>query len=173
MDACSILSGVVGTGGFSPLLLEASSAGGGMGETVSRGIHLLCAMLAVGAIAYQRFALRPALDAHPSPELAEAARKRWAPFTHALITLLIATGIVQLMVAGMPKGEATKSYHMWFGIKFLAAMGVFFLVSVLGGRSNLAVRFREKGRLWGGVALLLAIVIVAISLHLRALPLPE
>ena len=141
-------------------------------ESISRGIHLLCAMLAVGALVFQRIALRPALDATPSPELGESIRKRWAPVTHLAITLLIVTGMYQLMKAGIPKGKEESSYHMWFGIKFVAAMGIFFLVTALGGRSAAFEKLRQGGRLWGSVAIILALVVIGISLHLRQIPVP-
>ena len=153
-------------------ILAAETGGGSMGEWVSRGVHVFAAMLAVGALAFQAFALRPALGAEEAPELAESIRKRWAPFTHIAITLLIVTGLYQLMVAGIPKGKETSSYHMYFGIKFLLAMVVFFFVSALGGRSAAFQKLRENGATWGRLTLLIAIVIVALSMMLRSIPHP-
>ena len=147
-------------------------AAAGGAETISRGIHLLCAMLAVGELVFQRLALRPALEANPNAELAESIRRRWAPMTHIAITLLLVTGMYQLMKAGIPKGKEDSAYHMWFGIKFVAALGIFFIVTALAGRSAAFEKLRQKGGLWGSIAIVLALVVIAISLHLRAIPVP-
>jgi len=149
-------------GGFSTILAATSN-----GDLVSRGLHLLAAMVAIGGLAFQRLALRPALEKCEDPELAEAIRRRWAIVTHSVITVLLLTGLYQLMTIGMAKGKLDSSYHMWFGIKFMAAMGVFFLASVLGGRSSLSAKFRENAKLWLTITLLLGVGIVVISLALR------
>ncbi len=137
-------------------------------DLVSRGLHLLAAMVAIGGLAFQRLALRPALEKCEDPELAEAIGRRWAMVTHSVIAVLLLTGLYQLMTIGMAKGKLDSSYHMWFGIKFVAAIGVFFLVSVLGGRRALSAKFRENGRFWLSTTLLLGVGIVAISLALRS-----
>ncbi|MHC4935047.1 MAG: hypothetical protein ACYTGJ_02400 [Planctomycetota bacterium] len=161
------LSTILESGGGPLLLAQAEATGAGGMETASRTIHLIAAMFAVGSIAHKLLALRPAIQVHPAPETVLLARRRWAPITHTVILLLIVTGLYQLMTAGLAKGEADGGYHMWFGMKFLAAMAVFFLMSVLGGRSSLAERLRQKDGRWGTIALLLALAIVVISVQLR------
>jgi len=136
-------------------------------DSIVRGIHLLAAMLAVGALVFQRVALRPALDERGDPELAEAIRRRWAPWVHGVIVILLATGFWRFFTIGLPKGEADPSYHMLFGMKFLAAFGVFFVASALAGKGPALARFRAAGRTTLGVGILLALVVLAISLHLR------
>jgi uncharacterized membrane protein len=141
-------------------------------ETLSRGFHILAAMVAVGALVFQRVALRPALDEAGSPEIAEAVRRRWAPFINIAITFLLITGFYQFFASGIPKGKAESSYHMLFGLKFVVALGVFFIASALAGRSAALAGIRAKGRTWLGVAIVLSLVIVAISLHLREVAVP-
>jgi len=138
-------------------------------DSIVRGIHLFAAMVAVGALVFQRVALRPALDETGSAALAEAVRRRWAPWVHGTITILLATGFWRFFTVGLPKGEADPSYHMWFGMKFLAALGVFFVASALIGRSPALARFRNAGRATLGAGILLAIAVIAISVHLREL----
>ena len=156
--------------GKEPLMVTTYLLANAVAEDLSRGAHLLFAMIAVGALVFQRVALRPALDEGGSPELAEGIRRRWAPVVHVVITLLLVTGLYQLMTAGLAKGKADSSYHMWFGIKFIAALAIFFLVSALAGRSQGLAGFREKGKRWLGVSILLAVVVVAISIHIRSFP---
>ncbi len=148
-------------------ILGAASA-----ETWSRGFHIFAAMLAVGSLVFQRVALRPALLETPNPELADGIRRRWVPVVYLVITILLVTGFYQFMVAGVPKGKADSSYHMWFGMKFVAALAIFFLASALVGRSRALEKIRAKGSLWLSVAILLAIGVVAISLHLRSIHAP-
>ena len=92
------------------------------------------------------------------------------PVVHIAITLLIVTGLYQLMTAGLAKGKVDSSYHMWFGIKFIAALVIFFFASALAGRSAALAGIREKGKRWLGVSILLALVVVAISIHIRSFP---
>lgn len=139
------------------------------GEWVSRGAHLLAAMVAVGGLVMARVAVRPALDEAGETPVAEGIRRRWAPVVYTAITLLIATGFYQFFVAGIPKGETDSKYHMWFGMKFAAALAVFFIASAVTGRSRALEGVRRSGRLWLSLAILLAVGIVAVSLYLRSI----
>lgn len=146
-----------------PTLLLATAPG----DSALRAIHLVAAMLAVGALVFQRVALRPALDEGGSPELAEAVRRRWAPWVHGTILVLLATGFWRFFTVGMAKAEGVPGYHMLVGIKILAAFGVFFVASALIGTGSALARFRAAGRRTLTIGILLALVVIAISLHLR------
>ncbi|MFM7159352.1 MAG: hypothetical protein ACKO3P_03160, partial [Planctomycetaceae bacterium] len=63
-------------------------------------------------------------------------------------------------------------YHQLVGFKILIALAIFFISSALVGRSPGLQRFRDNGRYWLGVNLVLALVIVAISgfLKIRGIP---
>jgi hypothetical protein len=54
-----------------------------------------------------------------------------------------------------------------FGIKFLLALAIFFLASVLTGHSARTQKFRDNRRLWLTVNLVLAVLVVCISGILR------
>ena len=60
-------------------------------------------------------------------------------------------------------------YQMLFGIKVLLALAIFFLASVLVGRSALGARFRERAKLWVTVNLLLGVLVVCIAGRMRAM----
>ena len=132
-----------------------------------RWIHILSAITAVGGLFFLRFVLWPAardtLDDETHAKLREAVIGRWKKVVMVVITLLILTGLYNLMVVGMPKAKEHPSYHMIFGIKFLAALGVFFLASVLTGRAKVFEGLRAKAPLWMGISALLAVVVVVLS----------
>lgn len=123
-------------------------------------------------------AVHPAVTSEAgSAEVKEAIRKRWAPFVHMGILVLLLTGIYQLMAVGLGKADFQKeaglagpSYHMLFGIKFLLAMGVFFVASTMVGRKESLAKIREGASTWLGVATVLVVVIIVISRTLAEIP---
>ena len=134
---------------------------------VSRWIHIVAAMTAIGGAIFMRFAMLPGMGAALEPEqqqrLREAVRSRWAKFTHGCIGLLLLTGFANFyLVALKPKMPAIP-YHMLFGPKLLLALVIFFLATALVGRSPGFEGIRKKARKWLGVIIALAIVIVLIS----------
>ena len=134
---------------------------------LSRWIHITAAIVAIGAVAFQRFALLPAakqvLSDEKQKELREGIRSRWAKFVHGCIVLLLVTGGLNFVMLAMPPKVEPMPYHGIFGVKFFAAMGIFFLASALSGRSPGFAHFREKGMKWLSVILVLALVVVFLS----------
>jgi hypothetical protein len=57
-------------------------------------------------------------------------------------------------------------------VKILLALFVFFIVSVLAGRSNLAVRFREREARWYNLALVATLLIVLMAGYMKMSPQP-
>ena len=67
-----------------------------------------------------------------------------------------------------PNEPLPAYYHMLFGIKFLLALVVFFLASVLAGRSEGTRTFRENASKWLTINLIVATILVCISGVLRS-----
>jgi hypothetical protein len=65
----------------------------------------------------------------------------------------------------VPKGV----YHAIFGVKFLLAMGIFFLGSVLVGRGELAKKLRANAGKWLSVLVALLLVLLLASSTLKNL----
>ena len=134
---------------------------------LSRWIHIMAAIVAIGAVAFQRFALLPAakqvLSDEKQQELREGIRCRWAKFVHGCIALLLVTGGLNFVWLAMSQKMEPMPYHGIFGVKFFAAMGIFFLATALTGRSPGFAHFREKSRKWLSVILVLALVVVLLS----------
>jgi len=134
---------------------------------MSRWIHLVAAIVAIGGAAFMRFALHPAaqeaLDDAQHTRLREAVRKRWSRVVHICIALLLLTGAINFLILAMLPKVEPMPYHAIFTIKFMAAIAIFFLATALTGRSPAFAKLRENSRKWLGVLLALAIIVVVLS----------
>jgi uncharacterized membrane protein len=147
---------------------------------ISRWLHILAAMAAVGGPMFIRLAMLPAmatLTEDKRKQLHEQLRRRWSKVVMAAIVFLIASGLynfISFRNAAVDWGPQWQSgshnmwlYQMLFGVKVVLALVLFFLASAITGRSDALAKFRENLRLWITVNLLLGILIVCISGQLR------
>ena len=134
---------------------------------ISRWLHIGSAIVAVGGAVFIRVALLPAssatLDDPTHERFREAIRKRWAIYVHTCITVLLFTGAVNFLLLALPPRINAIPYHPIFGIKFLAALGVFFIASVLVGRGAGLAGIRAQRAKWLTILIVLAGLIVLIS----------
>ena len=138
-----------------------------------RWLHIVPAVAAGGATLFALVALMPVLGEMPEParrELRAAVAARWRiPFI-ACTTLLLLSGLANFILFQAPVHRGQPLYHALFGIKFLAALVVFFLAAALSGRSKALASIRAKSKLFAGIAATLVVVIVLISAVLRNIP---
>lgn len=143
---------------------------------LARWLHILSAALAIGVPIYVRFVLMPAmsvLDEEPRSRLKEALARRWRIIVYVLITIFLATGFYNFLGAHahwreFPEGsELRRRYHMYFGIKLVVALVMFFLSSALAGRSVKLEFIRTNARMWLMVLVLLGLFMVVISGTMR------
>jgi uncharacterized membrane protein len=148
---------------------------------VSRILHVGTAIVLVGGAAFLRFALLPAAVATLSEEeharLRTAVLARWGKFVHAGIAILLFSGAYNFLRAIWALKEAgvrDPLYHALIGTKILMAMGLFFVASVLVGRSARFEVWRKQAAKWLTINLVLALLIVAISgfVKVRGMPKP-
>jgi uncharacterized membrane protein len=137
-------------------------------------MHILAAITAVGATIFMRQAMLPAVEALPESDRAsfhDAVRSRWALYIHLSIGFLLLSGFYSFIaiVRGYKLPEDSH-YHMLFGIKFLLALAIFFIASMLVGRSEASTRFRQRRQFWLTVNVALAVVLVCISGVMRFVP---
>lgn len=134
---------------------------------ISRWIHILAAIVAVGGAVFLRFTLWPSaksvLDDEQHRRLRDAVRSRWARFVHPCIAVLLVTGGLNFVLLALPPKIKALPYHAIFGVKLLMALAVFFLASVLVGRSPGFARMRENSRKWLAVIVILGATIVLVS----------
>jgi putative copper export protein len=121
------------------------------------------------------------MDAHPGGDhccwrnhlhaAGIASGGRDASYVHLSIGFLLLSGFYTFInyLRGYQFPEGSK-YHMLFGIKFLLALAIFFIASMLVGRSEASTRFRQRREFWLTLNVVLAVVLVCISGILRFLP---
>ncbi len=143
-------------------------------QILSRVLHFLSAMILVGGMFYLRTILAPSSAAQADPEACFAGRRSvWARWVGIATFFLLASGIYNLMlVIGQSKAAGVKlppTYHMLLGIKFLLALLVMFVMSILAGKTAAAGRFRGQMGKWLNIAWLATIAIVVLAGILRTL----
>jgi uncharacterized membrane protein len=145
---------------------------------VARWLHILAAGVALGVPIYVRLVQLPALatlDDDARSRVGEAIARRWRMIVYTAITIFLLTGLYNYLVVARWSGDdfpssARPRYHMLFGIKFVVALGMFFIASALAGRSAKLAPMRANARLWLSVLILLGVVIVILSGIMRYMP---
>ena len=144
-------------------------------QVLSRVLHILSAIIMVGGLFYMRTILAPSATAGAtSDEVCFAGRRSvWARWVGMTTFFLLASGIYNLMtIIGQSKTIGDKlppAYHMLLGIKFLLALLVMFVMSILAGKTKTADKFRGQMQKWLNLAWLAAIAIVVIAGVMRTL----
>ena len=136
---------------------------------VLRWLHILPAALIIGGTIYILRVVLPSLDGLPDDtrrQLVEAMRARWAKLFGVSAGLLLISGISNVMSISR-QYDLPAYYHPLFGIKFLLALAVFYLGSMLSGRSESARRMQQNSRFWVSITAGLILAVVLISGVLR------
>jgi len=138
-----------------------------------RWLHIIPAVVMVGGLVYMRCVLPKPLVDGSDPQFADL-RQRWARVVMISSGLLLLTGIANMGINGanFDYGEELpgKLYNMLAGIKFLAALPVFFFAARLSGKSESAAKMRQNSDLWLNVTLAIAIAVIMLGGFLRTLP---
>jgi len=136
---------------------------------VFRWLHILAAITAVGGSIFARFVVFPSLDPLPADQRAAlhaVMRGRWAKIVAAAIGFLLISGLYNFMIT-ISQFRVPPWYHMVFGIKFLLALTIFGIASLLVGKSPAADAIRKNARLWLNLNIALAVLVVCLSGVLR------
>jgi uncharacterized membrane protein len=144
---------------------------------VLRYFHILGAITLMGGSLLLRLGVRPAvreLETETRQRLHERLRPRWAQLVMLSSALLLLSGLTNLALAGRYDYEPIlgmkQGYHLLVGIKFLFALPIFLIASLLAGRSPLAQRLQARPEPWMNLALTLALVMVLLGGWLRFVP---
>ena len=137
---------------------------------VLRWLHILAAITAAGGAIFMRCVLLSAvktLNDETRHAFHEKIRSRWSKIVNGAIAVLLITGLINFfLVLQLFKADDAKIpplYNALFGIKFLLAMGIFFLASALAGRSAAFDKIRANAKLWMSVNVLLIVIVVCLS----------
>lgn len=139
---------------------------------LARWAHILAAIVAVGGTFFSRFVLLPSqgvLNDSDREALHDAMRRRWSKIVAASIAFLLISGLYNIaMIEANTTAPANYGwYRALFGIKFLLAIVIFGIASLLSGRTEAAQRMRKRARFWMNVNIILAVLVVCISGILR------
>lgn len=136
---------------------------------VSRWLHIIPVIILVGGTVFMRFSLVPAANENEaSAELREGIRKRWAKLIMLSILFLLVTGLYNA-VAKIMAYELPGTYHGLVMVKLLVGLGIFYLASVLSGRSATAQKFRERETHWLNILCALMLVMVLVAGYMKSL----
>ncbi len=134
---------------------------------ISRWFHIAAAIAALGGAFFALVALLPAAKATLADDvherLREAIRARWAKVVHACVAILFITGSINFLILALPPKIKPMPYHPIFGIKFLAALAVFFIAEALVSRGPGFAKIREQRAKWLRMLLALGALIILIS----------
>jgi uncharacterized membrane protein len=136
---------------------------------VFRWLHILAAITAVGGTIFARFVVFPSLEplqAEQRRTLHAVMRGRWAKIVAASIGFLILSGLYNFMIT-ITQFRVPPWYQLVFGIKFMVAMAIFSIASLLVGRTSAAEAFRKNAKTWLNVNIALAVLVVCLSGVLR------
>ena len=137
-----------------------------------RALHVAAAA-AIGAAAFQYFAVLPTLRSLDGPErlsLREKLVDRWRPFVFAAIGILLLTGVLNYVLYKIPEYHTHPQrglYHGLIGSKILLALGVFHLATVMALPGSRGAKWRDKAGRWLPMMLLLMGLILLVGAVLR------
>ncbi len=138
-----------------------------------RWLHIGGATVLIGSPFFIRLFLLPALAAEDSERRAaiiEKINKPWRMFLGMVILLQIISGVYWLIVVVDLPAEPPL-YQLLLTIKLLAALGLFFLLSVLAGRAAMFAPFRAEAKKWYTASLICGAIIIMCAGAMRLMPL--
>ncbi|HEY1066942.1 MAG TPA: hypothetical protein VGE52_12555, partial [Pirellulales bacterium] len=125
-----------------------------------RWAHVLSAVLLVGGAFFMRFVLIPAGETLPDEThqtFRGEIRKRWAPWVHGAVGVLLIAGLVNFYLKIVGYQLRGTNYHMLMGIKILLGLFVMTVASMLVGRSSLGQRLQKNAKFWLNLNIALAV----------------
>jgi len=130
---------------------------------ISRWLHIIPAIVLVGGTLFIRFVLYgPFREQGASDNLREDVRKRWSRLVMISILLLLVSGLYNAAMKAIGY-ELDMLYNSLLLIKIVLSLIIFYLISVLSGRSARAKRFRERDEYWLNIICILMLLVVMIA----------
>ena len=129
---------------------------------VSRWLHIIPVIILVGGTLFLRLAVLPTFADGQHAEIRESMRKNWAKWIGISVLLLLVTGFYNAYVK-VTSYELSGLYVGLLLVKILLAFAIFYFAAVLSGKSDTAVKFRERELHWTNIlcGLMLAVVLIA------------
>jgi len=134
---------------------------------ISRWLHVIPATILVGGTLFMRFSLVPATsESEASAELRESVRKRWSKLIMISVLLLLVSGLYNAAMKAIGF-ELSMTYNILLLVKIVLGLAIFYLASVLAGRSQTAQKFRERETHWLNILCALMIAVVMIGSYMK------
>ena len=138
---------------------------------LSRWAHILPAVILVGGAIFMNLVLVPALQNCDSADDVKVRIKRtWAKVIMICAGLLIISGFYNAFLAFKSDPKPTPIYHAAIGIKLVLVIPVFYISSLLSGRSDVAIKFQENEAKWSKINMLAAIAVVLCAGLMKVAP---
>ena len=135
---------------------------------LSRWLHIVPAVILVGGTLFMRFSLVPASEElNASTELRESIRKRWARLVMLSVTFLLVSGLYNTMLKMRGFETADTAYNALLLLKIILALAIFFLASVMSGRSKMAQKFRQNEKHWLNILCAMMLIVVGIAGYMK------
>ena len=138
-----------------------------------RWLHISGACILVGSPIFMRLFIWPAmndLEGSARGTFVDRMNKSWRKFLGVVILTQIVSGVYWLLVVvDMPREPAI--YQVLLTVKLMAALALFFLLSVLAGRAKAFELFRLQARKWLTICMLLGLLIVVCAGAMWLVPL--
>ena len=139
-------------------------------DLAMRWLHVVPAIALVGGTIFMRVAVVPAcnqLDESVRASVQESVRRGWSRLLMPSIGFLLISGFVNTANISMNYQFPGNYYMPLLGVKLFLAIAIFYIASLLAGRSEGAVKFRERQVFWLNVNILLAVLLVCIAGAMR------
>ena len=142
-------------------------------ELLLRWTHILSAVALVGGTVFLRFVLVPAMGSLPGqvkPSFVAACRGPWSRLVMLTSGLLLLSGLTNAVRIILRHDFDGGMYHGLVAVKLLLALALFWISSVLAGRSPMAERFRERMTYWLSVSLVLSVLLIGLAGYMKLCP---
>jgi uncharacterized membrane protein len=139
-------------------------------DLLARFAHIGAAIVLLGGAVYTRFVLMPAAKELPQDQhdaLRARLRATWSRVVSIGILLLLVSGFYNFIVNSIPQHKGDGLYHGLMGTKIILAFVVFFLASVLSGRSPKFESWRQQPKKYLTILILLASITAGIGSFLK------
>ena len=134
-----------------------------------RWLHIIPAMALVGGTIFMRVAVKALeeLDEEQRGKVQESLRRGWSRLLMPSILFLLISGFVNTANISMKYDFPGGYYMRLLAIKLVLAIAIFYIASLLAGRSEAASKFRQNQQTWLNVNILLAVLLVCIAGAMR------
>ena len=140
-------------------------------QHLSRWLHILPAIILVGGTIFMNLVLTPALDGNDPEQNVKAQVKRtWSRIIMLCALLLLVSGFYNTYLTVTGDEKPGGMYHGLLTLKLVLVFGIFYISSLLAGKSEPAKKFQQKEALWSKVNMIAAITVVLLAGAMKLTP---